>query len=123
MRSRRSGGSWADSLQNMMGMTGEWKTYKGDDASKTTQGGRRPSRKGAKSAQKRSGVGKRSRGTRHRTTTKGSRMRGGQDHWFTKLGVGVHKFADPEGHMVETDRIPEYNVGLPAALTRGSARS
>ncbi|CAL5225081.1 g7859 [Coccomyxa viridis] len=106
----------------MIGMTGEWKTYRGDDAgSKTTKGGRRtPSRKVAKSGDKRS---KRSRGARHRTTTKGSRMRGGQDHWFTKLGVGVHKFADPEGHMVETDRIPGYNVGLPAALTGGSARS
>ncbi len=124
MKSRR-GGSWADSLQNMIGMNGKWKAVKddGSDAPKTTKGGRLSHRKG-RAGLTRSRVGKGSRkGSRkgrgkHRKGSKG--MRGGQDHWFTKLGVGVHKFEDPAGYVVETDRIPEYNVGLPHAPMLGS---
>ena len=121
MKSRR-GGSWADSLQNMIGMNGKWKPVKDDgpDAPKIMKGGRLSNRKG-KAGSKRSRVGKGSRKGRGKSP-KGKKMRGGQDHWFTKLGVGVHKFADPAGYMIETDRIPEYNVGLPEALTLGSPR-
>lgn len=118
MKSRR-GGSWADSLQNMIGMNGSWKPVKDDGAMK--KGGRRThrSRKGVKGV-KGSRVGTRSKRGRV-TAKKGSKkMRGGQDHWFTKMGVGVHKFADPAGHVIETDMIPEYNIGLPDALTLGS---
>ena len=39
MKSRR-GGSWADSLQNMIGMNGTWKPVRDDGAmDKTTKGG------------------------------------------------------------------------------------
>ena len=107
MKSRR-GGSWADSLQNMIGMNGTWKPVKDDgpDAPKIMKGGRLSNRKG-KAGSKRSRVGTGSR----------------QHHWYTKLGVGVHKFSDPAGYMVETDQIPEYNVGLPDALTMGRLQS
>lgn len=50
-------------------------------------------------------------------------MRGGQDHWFTKTDAGVHMYSDPAGNVVETGRIPEYNVGLPDALMAGSPQS
>ncbi len=124
MKSRR-GGSWADSLQNMIGMNGTWKPVRDDGAmDKTTKGGRRThrNRMGTKSVKGRK-VGTRSKRGRV-TAKKGSKkMRGGQHHWYTKLGVGVHKFSDPAGYMVETDQIPEYNVGLPDALTMGRLQS